>query len=168
MLPDAACLSSCCLFLIGHSGCLLAQWNGTACSPAHFFRYGTAHILTLGLLRDFWVQWLPTPAQRAKRGEAAARMCMPPHVRQELEARSKRLQQHSTSALSRPYRDIVQYAYTFTTTARIVFLTCRHLALACHHCSPSCNGMHHVISAKIVPVSGQFDCGSVTAYLAFS
>lgn len=78
---------------------------GIACSPLHFFRLGIAHILLLGLVKDFWDQFLPRPQDVRMRGEIAAHMVLPKEIRKAIEQKAPLMQ--ATSAITKPYVDIV-------------------------------------------------------------
>lgn len=74
----------------------------------HFFRLGTAHILLLGLLCDFWAQFLPRPQDLKRRTGKAATMVLPKGVRKAISRKATLMQ--ATSAITKPYTDVVGYA----------------------------------------------------------
>ena len=80
------------------------------CSPCHMFRFGVAHIILLGLLKDFWAQWLPSTKAKSKpRPDGpAAKFVLPPHVRKALSARRQYVM--LTELFKKPYSDIVKCA----------------------------------------------------------
>ena len=71
-----------------------------------------AHILLLGLLKDFWAQFLPTTQQLARRLGVDADMVFPPHVRK---AMTKNLMQ-STSGCTKRYQDVATCAILLSFT----------------------------------------------------
>lgn len=77
------------------------------CSPLHFFRLGTAHILLLGLVKDFWEQFLPRPQELKTREGIAAQMVLPKEIRTAIEQKASQMQ--ATSAITKPYMDVVGY-----------------------------------------------------------
>lgn len=77
------------------------------CSPLHFFRLGTAHILLLGLVKDFWIQFLPRPHELAARTGVAAEMVLPKVIRRAMEQKLPFMQ--ATSGVTKPYVDVVGY-----------------------------------------------------------
>lgn len=78
------------------------------CSPCTFLRFGVAHIFLLGILRDFWKQWLPGPG--AKRTGAAARYVLPVAIRRKITYRGVQVGVRKIALMKNTYRDIVQYA----------------------------------------------------------
>ena len=67
-----------------------------------------AHILLLGLLKDFWAQFLPTAQQLARRIGVDADMVFPPHVRKAMTKKAPLMQ--STSGCTKRYQDVVTCA----------------------------------------------------------
>lgn len=74
------------------------------CSPCHFFRLGTAHILLLGLLKDFWTQWIPGKKERAegplRKYTLSRRIC------RQITARAPKIMQ--TGQFKKVYTDIIK------------------------------------------------------------
>ena len=79
------------------------------CSPLHFFRLGIAHILLLGLLKDFWAQFVPQPADLKNRFGPSACMVLPRHIQKAMSRKAPYMQ--STSAFTKPYEDIIRCAH---------------------------------------------------------
>lgn len=86
------------------------------CSPCHFFRLGTAHIILLGLLSDFWAQWLPSAAHNRKAAthpeSAFAYYVLPSKVRKHIEAMAGYIK--LTELFAKPYRDINKCAPSYS------------------------------------------------------
>ena len=104
------------------------------CSPCHFFRFGTAHILLLGLLADFWAQWLPAKPGRGKkkkqRPEGPGSFYMlPKHICKAISDKAGLIM--LTELFGKPYRDIVKYAPAFGGGQRHLVKT--HMGLSMSH-----------------------------------
>lgn len=98
-----------CMALFHHHGPLTCSSPCVPlfCSPLHFFRLGTAHILLLGLVKDFWIQFLPRPHELAARTGVAAEMVLPKVIRRAMEQKLPFMQ--ATSGVTKPYVDVVGY-----------------------------------------------------------
>ena len=114
------------------------------CSPLHFFRLGTAHILLLGLLKDFWAQFVPKPADLKLRTGAAAKMVLPRHIRKAISRRARMVQ--ATSAFTKPYEDIIRFVHLLTLPPAIRALPRHPDEHPGGHCSRRC--MHPCASAQ--------------------
>lgn len=96
-----------------HSTSKLEQKQGTcSCSPCHFFRLGTAHIFLLGILADFWAQWLPSAEKKRKANQHPdspfAKYVLPPAVRKHISSMAAYIK--LTELFGKPYRDITKCA----------------------------------------------------------
>ena len=69
---------------------------------------GTAHVLLLGLLVDFWAQWLPAPkSKKHKRLDTpAAKYKLPNHIRKAISDKTGHIM--LTELFKKPYRDITR------------------------------------------------------------
>lgn len=77
------------------------------CSPCHFFLFGTAHIFLLGLLRDFWAQWLPSKKAAPRPEGPSQYYVLPKVVRDAISSRQSHIL--LTELFTKPYRDITKY-----------------------------------------------------------
>lgn len=82
-----------------------------ACSPCHFFRFGVAHILLLGLLSDFWSQWLPPKSARGKKKRQrpegpGSYYVLPKHICKAISERAGNIM--LTELFGKPYRDLIK------------------------------------------------------------
>lgn len=78
------------------------------CSPCQFLLFGTAHIFLLGLLIDFWAQWLPSK-KTASRPEGPSPHCvLPKAVRDAISNRQSHIL--LTELFTKPHGDITKYA----------------------------------------------------------
>lgn len=98
--------------ILGQIGAVFAPVTvPVLCSPCTFFRLGVAHIFLLGLLIDFWSQWLPTAASRKKARQqpdsAFARFVLPPAVRKHISKMASYIK--LTELFKKPYQDITKY-----------------------------------------------------------
>ena len=86
-----------------------AAEDGCVCSPCHFFRYGVAHVFLLGLLMDFWNQWLPSSKRRKKERPAGPRRLyqLPKEVVAQIAARASHIMH--TYLFKKVYTDITKY-----------------------------------------------------------
>lgn len=76
------------------------------CSPLHVFRLGTAHVILLGLLPDFWKLWLPGNKDKVVKGANGVTYQLPGYIRLELSRRAQDFQ--SIKSISKRYKDIVK------------------------------------------------------------
>ena len=69
-----------------------------------------AHVILLGLLKDFWAQWLPRPKKddeaKVRRTAAQSKYMLPPYIVRELSRRAGNFP--SVKSISKHYRDIVR------------------------------------------------------------
>ena len=86
---------------------VLSQVYCCVCSPCTFFHLGVAHILLLGLLVDFWAQWLPAASAKRTTGPAA-QYVLPAHVRKAISERASDIM--LTELFGKPYTDITKCA----------------------------------------------------------
>lgn len=87
------------------------------CSPCHMFRFGVAHIILLGLLKDFWAQWLPSGKGKPRPAGPASKFVLPPHVRKAISDRRKYVM--LTELFKKPYSDIVKCVITMEALGRL-------------------------------------------------
>lgn len=86
--------------------CALSFRNVPCCSPLHFYRLGIAHIILLGLLPDFWKQWLPGTKDKVVKSADGVIYQLPGYIRTELSRRSRDFP--SIKSISKQYKDIVK------------------------------------------------------------
>lgn len=82
------------------------------CSPCHMFRFGVAHIILLGLLKDFWAQWLPSTKAKAKPRPAGpvSHFMLPLDVRKAISERRQFVM--LTELFKKPYSDLIKCGAT--------------------------------------------------------
>lgn len=76
------------------------------CSPCHFFHLGTAHVFLLGLLVDFWAQWLPSTKAKPRPDGPTKYYVLPKAVRKDIAYKTRNIM--LTELFTKPYRDITK------------------------------------------------------------